>query len=135
MMLNVRVMPLLVTTHHFDIINLGEASDKQVDGDEGGCVGVVFSRWSDPGIIHTRTHHGVKDLLLLLSETASVQVIVSDCTLLKCSPVVNFRFSELLLPHTSLLSKLSAKINFSLTQHDYLNTKLTQSKIVEISLQ
>ena len=56
----------LTGTHHFDIVNLGEAPDEDVDGDKGGGVRVVDARGSDPGVVHLGVHQRVEDPLLYL---------------------------------------------------------------------
>ena len=49
-----------VTAHHLDIINLGEASDEDVNDDHGGGVSVVHPRGPDPGVIHLGVHQRVQ---------------------------------------------------------------------------
>ena len=56
----------LTGTHHFDIVNLREAPDEDVDGDKGGGVRVVDARGSDPGVVHLGVHQRVQDPLLHL---------------------------------------------------------------------
>ena len=55
-----------VTAHHLDIINLGEASDEDVNDDHGGGVSVVHPRGPDPGVIHLGIHQRVQDPFLHL---------------------------------------------------------------------
>ena len=54
---NVRV----TGAHHLDIINLGEAPDKDVNDDHSGGVSVVCPRGSDPGVIHFGVHQRVQN--------------------------------------------------------------------------
>lgn len=47
--------------YHFNIVNLREAPDEEVDGDQGSGVGVVHARRSDPGGGHQIERNLKKD--------------------------------------------------------------------------